>query len=113
MISFLVRCFHLVILFGEFCWELLVSSIQVTMTVLSPTDKSQPRLVTIPLRVRTDAGIILVANYITLTPGTLSVDVSPDRKTLLVHSLLAGDDSEETRKGIRDGVEARVLKVTG
>ena len=52
----------------------------------------------------------MVANYITLTPGTLTVDVSPDRRTLLVHSLLAGDSSDGVRADIRDGIEPRVLQ---
>ena len=48
---------------------------------------------TVPLAMRAARPeITLVANYITLTPGTLTVDVSPDRSTLLVHSLLSGDE---------------------
>ena len=47
----------------------------------------------------------MVANYITLTPGTLTVDVSPDRSTLLVHSLLAGETGDEVRADIQDGIE--------
>ena len=43
----------------------------------------------------------MVANYITLTPGTLTVDVSPDRRTLLVHSLLAGDGGDAVRADIQ------------
>ena len=54
----------------------------------------------------------MVANYITLTPGTLTVDVSPDRSTLLVHSLLAGETGDDVRADIQDGIEPRVTRVT-
>jgi multicomponent Na+:H+ antiporter subunit E len=81
--------------------------------VLLPGVRTRPRLVTVPLRVQSDAGITMVANFITLTPGTLSVDLSPNKKVLLVHSLLAGDSSAETRASVHDGIEARVLRVTG
>jgi multicomponent Na+:H+ antiporter subunit E len=111
--TFVLRSLHLVILFAVFLWDLVVSSIQVARAVLSPRDITRPRLVTVPLRVRSPAGITMVANFISLTPGTLSVDVSPDRSTLLVHDLLAGDSSEGTREGVRTGIEARVLRVTG
>ncbi|WP_424932251.1 Na+/H+ antiporter subunit E [Amaricoccus macauensis] len=112
MIGFLVRCFHFLVLLLFFLWDLIVSSVQVAVTVLTPGDISNPRLATVPLRVQSDWGITLVANFISLTPGTLSVDVSEDRKTLLVHSLLAGGSSEELRADVRRGIEERVLKVT-
>ena len=54
----------------------------------------------------------MVANYITLTPGTLTVDVSPDRSTLLVHALLAGETGDEVRADVQGGIERRVVRVT-
>ncbi len=113
MITFLWRCLCLVWLLIVFMRDLVVSSVQVARAVLSPGYAAKPRLVTIPLTVESDAGITMVANLITLTPGTLTVDVSADRKTLLVHDLLAGDSSEATREGVRQGIEPRVLRVTG
>ncbi|MFO1107462.1 MAG: Na+/H+ antiporter subunit E [Amaricoccus sp.] len=98
---------------GFFLRDLTVSSIAVARAVLAPRIAVRPRFVTVPIKARSDAGVTLVANYITLTPGTLTVDVSPDRGTLLVHDLLAGDSGEATRAGIRDGIEPRVLRVTG
>ena len=51
----------------------------------------------------------MVANYITLTPGTLTVDVSPDRSHAARARLLAGETSDDVRADIRDGIEPRVL----
>ena len=53
-----------------------------------------PAIIIMPLDVKTDAGILLVANLISLTPGTLSLDVSEDRKNLKIHAMFA-DDPEE------------------
>jgi multicomponent Na+:H+ antiporter subunit E len=106
------RGFAALVLFVVFLWDLLMSSIQVARAVISPGDVTRPRLVTVPLVARSDAEITMVANFISLTPGTLSVDVSPDRRTLLVHDLFAGDSSDAARASVREGIEARVLRVT-
>ena len=108
----ILRLWYLLRLFVFFLWDLLVSSLLVARAVLSPKDITKPRLVTIPLNVKSDAGITMVANFITLTPGTLTVDVSNDRSTLLVHDLLAGVSGDGTRESVRTGIESRVLKVT-
>ncbi|MCB1373503.1 MAG: Na+/H+ antiporter subunit E [Rhodobacteraceae bacterium] len=110
--SLILRFWYLLRLFVFFLWDLLVSSLLVARAVLSPKDITKPRLVTIPLHVKSDAGITMVANFITLTPGTLTVDVSDDRSTLLVHDLLAGVSGDGTRQAVREGIESRVLKVT-
>jgi len=57
-----------------------------------------------PLDVKSDAGIFLVTNLISLTPGTLSLDVSEDRKTLYVHAMFA-DDPEEVCRKLKSGME--------
>ncbi len=96
-----------------FARDLTVSSFQVAKTVLAPRDTSSPRFVVVPLRyAETDLEVTMVANYITLTPGTLTVDVSPDRSTLLVHALTAEGSGDALRADIQDGIERRVTQVT-
>lgn len=106
------RAWYALRLFAVFLWDLLVSSVLVARAVLSPRDITRPRLVVVPLRATSDLEITLVANFISLTPGTLSVDVSADRSALLVHDIFAGDSGDGTRAGVRDGIETRVLKAT-
>lgn len=108
----ILKPYYILKLFFVFLWDLWNSSMQVAVAVLSPTDRTRPRLLTVPLTARSDLEIMLVANFISLTPGTLSVDVSEDRKTLLIHDLFAGDSSEGTREDVRTGIETRVLQVT-
>ena len=109
----LLRPYHLVRLFFLFFWDLIVSSVQVARAVLSPRDICCPRFVIVPLTAaRSDVEITMVSNYITLTPGTLTVDVSPDRRTLLIHSLLAGDSGDGVRADIQGSIEPRVTRAT-
>lgn len=72
-----------------FLWELIVSAVRVAFIVVRPNLKAslRPAIVAFPLSVKSDAEITLLANLITLTPGTLSVDVADDRSVLYVHVL--------------------------
>jgi multicomponent Na+:H+ antiporter subunit E len=91
-------------------WQLMKSNLRVAWDVLTPRAYRKPGIVGIPLEARTDAEITLLANLITLTPGTLSLDVSDDRGTLYVHAMFV-DDPEALRREIKDGFERRVLEL--
>ncbi|MBO9362721.1 MAG: Na+/H+ antiporter subunit E, partial [Thermoflexus sp.] len=67
--------------------------------------------VAIPLDARTDAEITLLANLITLTPGSLSIDVSADRKVLYVHIVEIGEHPDQFRRKIKERLERRLLEV--
>jgi multicomponent Na+:H+ antiporter subunit E len=100
-----------VLLYG-FGRDLVLSSVQVARAVLMPGETTAPRFCVVRLTAaRSGTEITIVANYITLTPGTLTVDVSPDRSALLVHSLLAGGESDTVCDDIRD-IETKVTRVT-
>lgn len=93
-----------------FIWELLLSNLRVAYDVVTPHHHMRPGIIAVPLDAKTDAEIALLANLVTLTPGTLSLDVSPDRRFLYVHSMYI-DGVEATRRRIKDGFERRVLEV--
>ncbi len=93
-----------------FLWELVLANLRVAYEVLTPGFTMRPGVIAIPLDARTDVEITLLANLITLTPGTLSIDVSPDRRNLYIHAMYA-DDPEQVRRQIKDGFERRVLEV--
>ncbi len=95
-----------------FLRELMVSAFRVAAVVLSPRldEAVRPAIVAFPLTVKSDAEITLLANLITLTPGTLSVDVSKDRKKLYVH-VLSLDSKEALIADIAGGFERRILEV--
>ena len=93
-----------------FLYELVMSSIRVAITVLSPNMNLKPGIFAYRLECDQDVQITLLANLITLTPGTLSVDVSEDRKHLYIHALDCSD-LEETRRDIAVNFERRILEV--
>ena len=90
-----------------FLYELTVSSLQVAWDVVTPAQGSSPGIVAVPLDLEDPMQITVLANLISLTPGSLSLDVSPDGTTLYVHEMFV-DDPEETRKRIKEGFERLV-----
>ncbi|WHO72299.1 Na+/H+ antiporter subunit E [Rhizobium sp. BT03] len=92
-----------------FLKELSLSAWKVTLTVLSPDMKLKPGIFAFPLTVTSDFEITLLANLITLTPGTLSVDVSTDRRTLYVHALDCSDP-ETAKRDIANGFERKIME---
>ncbi|OBZ95994.1 cation:proton antiporter [Pararhizobium polonicum] len=102
-----VRPVKLLLLVGLFVKELALSAIKVAIMVLKPDMRLKPGIFAFPLTLTRDFEITLLANLITLTPGTLSVDVSEDRKTLYVHALDCHDPAAEKR-AISSGFERRI-----
>lgn len=104
------RTGQLLLLVLYFVKELLVANLRMARDVMLPRSRMRPGIISVPLKAQTDAEITCVANLITLTPGTLSLDVSADRRTLYVHAMEAAD-VEAVRRGITGGLERRVLEV--
>ncbi len=93
-----------------FARELVASGLRVAYHVVTPAHRMRPGVVAVPLAARTDGEITLLANLISLTPGSLSLDVSSDRSTLYVHVMWMVDP-QTTRRSIKDGYERRLLEV--
>lgn len=93
---------------GYYLWELVKSNAIIAYDVLTPTHHMKPGVIGIPIEAKTDLEITALANLITMTPGTLSLDISPDRKTLYVHAMYI-HDPEELRCDIKENFEPRVL----
>ena len=74
-----------------FLVELSTANVEVAYRVLAPSMPIDPDVVAIPLRVETDAAVATIANTITLTPGTLTMDHEPATNTLYVHAIAASD----------------------
>lgn len=83
-----------------FLWEVLTANVDVAYRVLHPRMPIEPDVVEVPLRVESDAAITTIANSITLTPGTLTMDHDPDTNTLYVHGII-GRRRDEVLKPIR------------
>ena len=93
-----------------FLWELIVATLRVAADIVTPQHLMKPAILAIPIEGRSPAEITLLANVITLTPGTLSLDVSPDGQSLYVHVMYASD-AEKARREIQEGFGRRVHEV--
>jgi multicomponent Na+:H+ antiporter subunit E len=107
----LTRLRRLLSLAGLFFYQLLLSAVRVGLLVLRPNLRAHltPGIVAFPLTVRRDAEITLLANLITLTPGTLSVDVSEDGRMLYVHAINV-TSREALIRDIAGGFERKIIE---
>ena len=106
------RIGRLTVLGLVFLYEIVASAWRVAKLVLWPRIDIQPVIIGYPLSVTSDFEITLLANMITLTPGTLSVDVSEDRGTLYVHAIDCWDNAQ-TIADIERTFERRIREAFG
>lgn len=93
-----------------FIRELIFSNIEVFKTVLKPKLDMKPGIFAFPTILEKDWEITILANLITLTPGTLVIDVSPDSKILYVHALDI-NDAQESIDSIKNTFEKAIMEV--
>ena len=92
---------------GFFVRELVVANLRVASDVLRSAARIRPAVVAIPLDVTSDGEILLLSMLINITPGSVTIDLSDDRRTLYVH-VMHMRSAEESRRDIKDGFERRV-----
>jgi multicomponent Na+:H+ antiporter subunit E len=93
-----------------FVWELIIANLRVTYDIITPRHYMRPAVIAVPLDLESPAAITLLANLITLTPGTLSLDVTPDRRTLYIHSMHVRD-ADSFRREIKEGFERYIKEI--
>ncbi len=92
-------------------WDILVANVQVAWIVLTrPNDKLRPSWIEVPLDLKQPEAISVLAGTITLTPGTVSADLSDEGHSLLVHALDA-EDPDAIRDEIKDRYERRLKEI--
>ncbi|QSW99715.1 Na+/H+ antiporter subunit E [Haloterrigena alkaliphila] len=86
--------------FATFAWEIVRANLDVAYRVLSPGMPIEPEVILVPLRVETDLAVTTIANSITLTPGTVTLDYDEETNALYVHAV-DGRDPEAIAAPIR------------
>ena len=89
-----------------FSWELVVANFRVAADVLR-VGRIEPAVVAIPLDITSDGEILLLSMLINIRPGSVTIDLSDDRRSLYVH-VMHMTSPEATRREIKDGFERRV-----
>ena len=92
-------------------WDILIANIQVAWIVLTvPNSKLKPAWIVVPLTLRQPEAITVLAGTITLTPGTVSSDLSDQGHSILVH-VLHTDDPDAIRDDIKTRYERRLTEI--
>lgn len=94
-----------------FIWQIIAANLRMAYYTLMPLGRMKPGVVAVPLEPMTDAEISILTNLITLTPGTLALDISDDHRVLYVHAMDAGDHDGFVYS-IKEGFERRLLEIT-
>jgi multicomponent Na+:H+ antiporter subunit E len=110
--AYFMRARRIASLFGLFLYELMMSAIKVARMVLSRNMNLKPGIFAYQTELTNDAQITLLANLITLTPGTLTIDTSDDGRTLYIHAVDCSD-IEATKADIRGGFERKIKEAFG
>jgi multicomponent K+:H+ antiporter subunit E len=95
---------------GRVLFDILVANVSVARLILGNGDRLEPAFIEMPLQLRTNAAISLLANTVSLTPGTVSAFLTADRKTLVIHSLHT-TDAEAVINDIRERYENPLKEV--
>ena len=95
-------------------WQIVLSNIILAWLIIQPKPKLDPGIIGVPLSLTTGLEITMLASAITLTPGTISVDLGVDSEgsnILFVHNLTV-QDPEAYRVSVQDGFERMILRIS-
>jgi len=106
------RVHRVVGLAAYFLWELIKANLRLALDVATPSFHMKPGIIAVPLDARQDGQIMLLSMLINTTPGSVALDVSPDRTVLYVHVMYI-ETPDAAREEIKKGFERRVLGVLG
>jgi multicomponent Na+:H+ antiporter subunit E len=110
VIKFIVRIIKFVIFIFYYLKELFLSSLYVAYDIITPKDLSKPGIVEVPVDLKSDTAIIAYANLISMTPGSLTMDMSPDKKKIYIHAMYLHDKDAFIRKMKKD-LERRIAEI--
>ncbi|WP_174613882.1 Na+/H+ antiporter subunit E [Virgibacillus ihumii] len=108
---YLKRVYKIFMLIMLFIKELIKSNIDIVKLVYNPKPEFEPGIFALPTELKSNWEITLLANLITLTPGTLSVAVSEDNTHIYIHALDIDDINDEINS-IKDTFEKAIMEVT-
>lgn len=91
-------------------WDIVIANAVLAVRILGPSSKLRPAFMVLPLDLQQDFAITLLASTISLTPGTVSADLSPDRRALLIH-VLHVDDIDASISAIKQRYEVPLKEI--
>lgn len=93
-----------------FIWEMVLSGFRVGYYIVMPINRMKPGIVAVPLEIQSDVEILLLGTIITLTPGSVCLNLSDDKQVMYIHTLHL-DDPEMIREQVKTGFERRIMEL--
>ena len=103
----IVKAGHLLHFLLFYLYKLVLANLRVTHDALTPTFHTRPAIIEVELNVQSAHSLFFLSNLITMTPGTLTLDITPDGRKIYIHAMYV-EDVEEFKKNIKK-LEKRVL----
>jgi multicomponent K+:H+ antiporter subunit E len=106
----IVRVRPLVRLIGVVLHDIVIANLRMVVLVLGPRSRLRPHFIVVPVALREPFPITLFASIISLTPGTVSANLSGDRRSLLIHDLNV-EDAETAVKRVKQRYEKPLMEI--
>jgi multicomponent Na+:H+ antiporter subunit E len=107
--KYFIDVYDLIALAVFFVVELILANIRMAYYTVMPLNRMRPAVIAVPIEPMNETELTVLSNLITLTPGTLTLDISDDRRTMYIH-VMRLYDLEQTKRDIKRGFEQRILK---
>ena len=108
--SIIRKTYYFILFLGFYLGKLISANLYIAWDILTPRMRTNPGIIEVDVNLSSAFGTLLLSNLVSMTPGTLSMDLDRDRNKLLVH-LLYMDRKEATKKEI-EGIMHRIRLIT-
>lgn len=107
ILNFFIRIVRVLFFAVYYLKELVLSSLFVAWDIITPKNYMRPGIVEVPIDLKSDTAIIALANLISMTPGSLTLDMTPDKKKIYIHVMYLYDKEDFIQK-IKTQLEKRI-----
>ena len=102
-----LKPYYIVTFILFYLYKLVEANLYIAYDILTPRLRIKPGFIKVPLTLKSNFGLLLFSNLLSMTPGSLSIDITDDKKTMLVHVLYetTEDDMLKEFKVIQDKIK--------
>lgn len=93
-----------------FLYDMLKANIEVAMDVVTPNYNMKPGIIKFEMDAKTDFEITMLANMVAMTPGTLVIDISKDKKYMYIHVMYLKDIAR-FKRNLKQRTEKKLLEI--